>query len=129
MNAAAVEQAKRDAVRARARLDSTLVALQQRLNPKHLATEAWDGVKEKSSDLAEGAMGAVKERPVMVGAALTAAALFFARKPLIRAAGRAFGGDADEDDGVITTRIDTDSENYMAAAPTIDAPRRQGATE
>jgi len=122
VNAAAVEQAKRDAVKARARLDSTLVALQQRLHPKHLATEAWDGVKEKSSDLAEGAMGAVKERPMIVGAALTAAALFFARKPLMRAAGRAFGGEG-EDDGVITTQIDTDTENYMAAAPTIDAPR------
>jgi ElaB/YqjD/DUF883 family membrane-anchored ribosome-binding protein len=129
VNAASVEQAKRDAVKARARLDSTLVALQQRLHPKHLATEAWDGVKEKSSDLAEGAMGAVRERPAMVGAALTAAALFFARKPLMRAASRAFGSETDEDDGAITTTIDTDSENYMAAAPTIDAPRRQGATE
>ena len=129
MNAAAVEQAKRDAVKARARLDSTLVALQHRLHPKHLATEAWDGVKEKSSDLAEGAMGAVRERPAMVGAALAAAALFFARKPLMRAAGRAFGSEGDEDEGAITTRIDTDTENYIAAAPTIDAPRPQGAKE
>lgn len=128
MNAAAVEQAKRDAVQARARLDSTLAGLQQRLHPKQLASDAWGGVKEKSGDLAEGALGAVRERPAMVGAALTAAALFLARKPLLEAARRAFGSEPDEEDGVIATRIDTRHENYHAAAPTIDAPRRQGAT-
>lgn len=127
MNAAAVERARRDAVQARARLDSTLAALQQRLRPGHLANEAWGGVKEKSGDLAEGALGAVRDRPAMVGAALTAAALFLARKPLLRAAQRALGGEPDEEDGLIVTRIETGTENSHAAAPTIGAPRRQGA--
>lgn len=125
MNAAAVEAAKREAEAARRRLDSTLVALQQRLHPKSLATEAWDGVKEKSGDLAEGALGAVKQRPGAVSLAVGAAVLFLARDPLRRAVGRAFskGRDADEDEGRITTTIDTESENYNAAAPLVDAAR------
>jgi hypothetical protein len=131
MNAAAVEAAKREAEAARRRLDSTLVALQQRLHPKALATEAWDEVKEKSSDLAEGALGAVKQRPGAVSLALGAAVLFLARDPLRRAARRAFskGDDAeeeDEQDGRITTRIDTESENYDSAAPYVRAPLGQG---
>jgi hypothetical protein len=130
VNAASVEQAKRDVVKARARLDSTLVALQQRLHPKALATEAWDGVKEKSSDLAEGALGAVKERPAMAGIALGAIALFLARNPLRRAAGKLLFGEGEaEDDGAITTRIDNQDENYNAAAPILDGPQRQGVTE
>jgi len=127
MNAAAVEAAKREAEAARRRLDSTLIALQQRLHPKSLANEAWDGVKEKSGDLAEGALGAVKQRPGAVSLALGAAVLFLARDPLRRAVGRAFSRrgeeDEDEDEGRITTTIDTESENYNAAAPLVDAAR------
>ena len=125
MNAAAVEQAKREAGAARRRLDSTMVALQQRLHPKSLATEAWDGVKEKSSDLAEGALGAVRQRPGAVSLAIGAAVLFLARDPLRRAVGRAFSK-SEEDDGRITTRIDTETENYNVASPLVDAPLREG---
>lgn len=126
MNAAAIEQAKREAEAARRRLDSTLVALQQRLHPKSLATEAWDGVKEKSNDLAEGALSTVKQRPGAVSLALGAAVLFLARDPLRRAVGKAFSRSRDaedEDDGRITTTIDTETENYNAAAPLVDAAR------
>lgn len=129
MNAAAVERAKRDAQAARRQLDSTLVALQQRLHPKSLANEAWDGVKEKSGDLAEGALGAVKQRPGAVSLAVGAAVLFLARDPLRRAVGRAFSKreeEEDEDDGRVTTRIDTTSENYNAAAPFVDGPLGEG---
>jgi len=127
MNAQAIEAAKREAEAARRRLDSTLVALQQRLHPKSLATEAWDGVKEKSSDLAEGALDAVKQRPAAVSLAIGAALLFFARRPLGRAVGRAFSrGQEDEEDGRVTTRIDTTSDNYHAAAPLVDAPLSEG---
>ena len=126
MNAAAIEHAKRDAGAARRRFDSTVAALQQRLHPKSLATEAWDGVKEKSSDLAEDALGAVKQRPGAVSLALGAAVLFLARNPLRRAVARAFSkGEEDEEDGRITTRIDAATENYHAAAPTIEAPLAQ----
>lgn len=128
MNGAAVEQAKRDAQAARRRLDSTLVALQQRLHPKALANEAWDGVKEKSGDLAEGALGAVRQRPGAVSLAVGAAVLFLARDPLRRAVGRAFSkrDEEEEDDGRVTTRIDTTSQNYNAAAPFVDGPLGEG---
>jgi hypothetical protein len=125
MTPEAIEAAKRESEAARRRLDSTLVALQQRLHPKSLATEAWDGVKEKSGDLAEGALTTVKQRPGAVSLALGAAVLFLARDPLRRAVGRAFSRreEEDEEDGRITTTIDTTSENYNAAAPLVDAAR------
>jgi len=127
MNAAAVEAAKREAEAARRRLDSTLVALQQRLHPKSLATEAWDEVKEKSSDLAEGALGAVKQRPGAVSLALGAAVLFLARDPLRRAVGKALSKrEEEEDDGRVTTRIDTETQNYDAGAPVTSAPLGEG---
>jgi ElaB/YqjD/DUF883 family membrane-anchored ribosome-binding protein len=125
VNAQAIEAAKREAEAARRRLDSTLVALQQRLHPKTLATEAWDGVKEKSNDLAEGAMDAVKQRPGAVSLAVGAAFLFLARKPLGRAVGKVFSN-GDEDDGRIVTTVETDNENYNAAAPVITAPLGKG---
>lgn len=126
MSGAAVEQAKREAEAARRRLDSTLVALQQRLHPKSLATEAWDGVKEKSGDLAEGALGAVKQRPGAVSLAVGAAVLFLARDPLRRAVGRMFAKDEDEDGRVATRIVETETESYNTAAPTIDGPLREG---
>jgi ElaB/YqjD/DUF883 family membrane-anchored ribosome-binding protein len=125
VNAQAIEAAKREAEAARRRLDSTLVALQQRLHPKTLANEAWDGVKEKSNDLAEGAMDAVKQRPGAVSLAVGAAFLFLARKPLGRAVGKVFSG-GDEDDGRVVTTVETDNENYNAAAPVITAPLGKG---
>ena len=127
MNAGSVEAAKREAAAARRRLDSTLVALQQRLHPKALASDAWDGVKEKSQDLAEGALGAVKKRPATVSIAIGAVALFLARDPLRRAVGRALSRNG-ADDGRITTSIDPETDNYDAAAPTLDAPPSEGAT-
>ncbi len=97
MSLAAIEQAKRDQVRARARLDSTLASLNVRLKPGSLAEEAWDGVKDKSADFADGALQAVKKRPGTVSLALGAFALFLARGPLTRAAGRYLSNDeADE---------------------------------
>ena len=125
MNAETIEAAKREAEAARRRLDSTLVALQQRLHPKTLANEAWDGVKEKSNDLAEGAMDAVKQRPGAVSLAVGAAFLFLARKPLGRAVGKVFSH-GDEDDGRVVTTVETDTENYNAAAPVITAPLGKG---
>lgn len=100
MTLAEIERAKRDAVRARGRFESTLAAVQARLRPGNLAEEAWDGVKDKGADLADGALQAVKQRPGTVSMALGAFALFLARKPLARAARRLIsdesGGNEDE---------------------------------
>ncbi len=120
-----IEQAKRNAVTARNRLDSALVALQHRLRPGNLATEAWDGVKDKSEALTETALAEVKKRPVAVSAAIGAFALFLARKPLGRAVSRIWTED-EEDDGIVRTVIPTDNETYSAAAPSVAASVTEG---
>jgi hypothetical protein len=120
-----LEQAKRNVVMARRRLDSTLVAVQQRLRPANLAGEAWDGVKDKSADLADGALSAVRNRPAAVSLALGAFALFLARAPLKRAASRLMNGE-EEDDGRIVTRIETQDPKFTASAPIVDASLTEG---
>ena len=97
MNLAEIEGAKRAALRAKDRFERTLAAVQHRLSPGNLAEEAWDGVKDKGADIAEGALQAVKSRPKAVSLALGAFALFLARAPLKRAVSRLISGDAEED--------------------------------
>lgn len=120
-----VEQAKRNAVVARQRLDTTLAAVQQRLRPGSLAGEAWDGVKDKSADLADGALSAVRKRPAAVSVALGAFALFLAREPLKRAVSRIVAGE-EEDDGRIVARIETADAKFTASAPVVDASLTEG---
>jgi len=121
-----VEQAKRNAVTARGRLDSSLVAVQQRLRPGNLAGEAWDGVKDKSADLADGALTAVRKRPAAVSMAIGALALFLARAPLKRAVTRLFTDEEDGDEGLIVTRIETGDSKFTASAPIVDASVTEG---
>lgn len=121
-----VEQAKREAMMARARLDSSLVAVQQRLRPGNLAGEAWDGVKDKSADLADGALSAVRKRPAAVSMAIGAFALFLAREPIKRAVTRLLGDGEEVDDGRIVTRIETGNSKFTASAPIVDASVTEG---
>ena len=90
---AGIEQAKREAMRAKARFEQSFAALRERLQPGSLAEEAWDGVKDKSADLADNALQAVKSRPKAVSLALGALAVFLARRPLTRAVSRMISGD------------------------------------
>lgn len=113
MSAKELEQAKRDAVNARGRLDMTVADVQQRLSPGSLAGEAWDGVKGKSADLADGALQAVKKRPAAVSLALGAFALFLARAPIRRAVTRLVSGDGAGDSG----GIEEEAEELNAKAP------------
>jgi hypothetical protein len=125
MPAPEIEQAKREAELARHRLETTVGALQQRLHPKTLATDAWEGAKEKGSDLTDSAMGVVRERPAAVSAALAAFALFLARRPIGRVVGRMFHGEQ-EPDGRIVTNVHTDNENYSVAAPRLTETAGEG---
>jgi hypothetical protein len=68
--------------RARAALLETAKELQQRLQPKTLASEAWQKAKNKGADLAEDAVDAVKSRPVAVGGVVAALTMFLAREPI-----------------------------------------------
>ncbi|GAA4813597.1 hypothetical protein GCM10023232_06270 [Sphingosinicella ginsenosidimutans] len=92
MSASDIQTARRAAILARARLDATLAETQQRLRPGNLAGEAWDGAKGKAADKAVEAFEAAKARPAATATAAGAIALFLARGPLIRAAGRLLGG-------------------------------------
>lgn len=97
MNLAGIEETRRAALLAKDRFDRTLAAVQHRLSPGNLAEEAWDGVKDKGADMAEGALQAVKSRPKAVSLALGAFAIFLARAPLKRAVTRLISGNGDED--------------------------------
>lgn len=68
--------------RTRAALLETVHELQARLQPKTLASEAWEKAKNKGADLAEDAVDAVRARPVAVGGVVAAIAMFLAREPL-----------------------------------------------
>jgi hypothetical protein len=88
----AIRAARRRTEEARRRLTGTAGELQQRLKPKKLASNAWEGVKDKSGTLADDAMQAVKGRPVAVSAVLAAFTLFLARAPIKSAVSRLFSG-------------------------------------
>ena len=98
MTAVDLRLAKQEAERARRRLAATAAELQQRLKPGALASNAWSGVKDKSGDLAEDAVEAVKARPVIVSAALAAFTLFLARAPIKSAVGRLLDGEEKDED-------------------------------
>jgi len=83
---ARIEAAKADAERARRRLGGTMDSLQQRLTPGSLADHAWTGVKDKGSELADGAVEAVKARPAAVAGVVAALVLFLARRPIVSGA-------------------------------------------
>ena len=127
MTAERIESARRNTERARTRLESTLAALQARLHPKVLANEAWDGVREKSNDLADGAMEAVKKRPAVVSAAVGAFALFLAREPLKRAVTRMVSGDEEtERPELVTTRVEKRRRSYESSASPVERPAKEG---
>ena len=78
--------ARIEVARARAALIDSARDLQVRLEPRTLATEAWEKAKNKGADLAEEAVDAVKSRPVAVGGVVAALAMFLARAPIKDAA-------------------------------------------
>ncbi len=86
MSIEALQQAKSDAVAAKARFLDTLDEARERLKPGNLADEAWTGVKGKTAEAAGNAVEAVKQRPKTVALVLGGLALFLARRPLGRAA-------------------------------------------
>lgn len=83
-----VEAARIAADAARERLMATAGELQERLRPRALARDAWEGAKIKGADLAEEAVDAVKARPLAATGIAAAIGLFLAREPIIEAAGK-----------------------------------------
>lgn len=83
-----VAAARLEVEEAKARLVATAAQIQDRLNPRTLAHDAWESAKGKTADLAEDAVDAVKARPLAAGGVAAALALFLAREPLMDLAGR-----------------------------------------
>jgi ElaB/YqjD/DUF883 family membrane-anchored ribosome-binding protein len=75
--------AKQEVERSRARLFGTAHALQDRLSPKTLARDAWEGAKDKGANLAEDAVDAVRARPIAATGVAAVIAMFLAREPLM----------------------------------------------
>lgn len=94
--AISLERAQREAEMARARLASTLAALQERLRPSALANQAWTEVRDKSSELADEAVEAVKQRPLAASGLIAGVILYLARQPLMSAASRLWSKDDEE---------------------------------
>lgn len=87
-----IAAARIEVERHRSRLMETAHELQDRLSPKRLTRDAWQGAKEKGADLAEDAVDAVKARPVAATGVVAALALFLAREPLMDLAGKLMDG-------------------------------------
>lgn len=68
--------------RARRRLAGTLVEIQARLNPKALAREAAQELREAGQELAREGFETVKRHPLTIAGIATAVGLFLARRPL-----------------------------------------------
>ena len=92
-----LKRAKYDAETARKRFEARLIEIQERLQPASLTSNAWEGVKEKGTEIAGDAVQAVKDRPVAVSAGLAAFTLFLARGPIKSGLSRWFSGREDDD--------------------------------
>ena len=124
MSAEEIRRARIEAELARERLSTTVSQLQQRLKPGTLASNVWEGVKEKGADVADDAVHAVKARPVAVSAALGAFTLFLARQPIRSAFSWLRSRKADED--LVTTDLSQADECYDLTAPIGARPQSEG---
>ena len=86
-----IAAARMDVERSRARVMATAHQLQERLSPKALARNTWQGAKEKGADLAEDAVDAVKARPLAATGVVAAITMFLAREPLLDLASKVVG--------------------------------------
>lgn len=87
---AEIEQAKRNAAMAKTRVQTTAGALKQRLNPRNLAADAVETVKEKTGVIGNHANGVAQRRPGALTAAAGVATLIIFRKPLKKIGRRLF---------------------------------------
>lgn len=84
--------ARAEVERTRTRLIDTARELQERVSPKTLAHNVWEGAKEKGAGLAEEAVDAVRKRPIVAGGVIAALALFLGRDPLMDLAAKVLNG-------------------------------------
>ncbi len=90
---ATVAAARARALAARARLDASLFAAKQRLNPRTLAADAVGSAADSASAVAQTGIQAVRDRPAAAAAVVGAIGLLLARKPILGWAASLFGRD------------------------------------
>jgi hypothetical protein len=83
-----IAAARLEVERRRSRVMATAHELQDRLSPKALARNTWQGAKEKGADIAEDAVDAVRARPLAATGVVAAITMFLAREPLFDLAGK-----------------------------------------
>jgi len=93
MSEADINRAKAEAAAAKERLLNSAQALQARLKPASLASDAWDKTREASESAASSAARAISNRPVAASAAAIGVAALVARKPIARLIARLRGRD------------------------------------
>lgn len=98
-------------------LMDTVNELKHRLKPSTLATDAWHGVRDKSSDYAGKGVNAVTDHPAAAGGAVAAVALFLLRGPLANVLSRLFGSDRDE--GRVTADLTHKDDDFDLTAPVV----------
>jgi ElaB/YqjD/DUF883 family membrane-anchored ribosome-binding protein len=109
-----IARARGQADSAKARLMGTVDEAKARLAPGRLASEAVQTAKDKGIVAADDAVTAVKDRPGLTAGIATAAALFFARRPLFAAVGRLFrSDDKDRQETEYTSRRATRRADHM----------------
>ncbi|MDQ2879225.1 MAG: DUF3618 domain-containing protein [Pseudomonadota bacterium] len=74
--------AKQRSERARQQLAQTLVEIQNRLNPKVLAREAAQEIRQAGEELARDSLEVAKRHPLTLAGVAAGVGLFLARKPL-----------------------------------------------
>lgn len=120
----ALTTAAYEAALAKKQLSNTVGALQYRLKPATLMSNAWEGVREKSGNVADGAVNTAKERPITISSIAAALLIFLAREPLIRFITGLFGPKRDET--VVTADLDQPDENFDLTAPVVERSRHEG---
>lgn len=84
--------ARAEVERTRGRLIETARELQERISPRTLARDVWEGAKDKGAGLAEDAVDAVRKRPIVAGGVIAALALFLGRDPIMEYASKLLNG-------------------------------------
>lgn len=111
-------KARADVARSRADLTATITQLKHRLKPATLASDAWRGVKDRSSEYSGKGVQAVAERPGLAGGAVAAVLLFLLRGPLAQLLSRAFGSGRDNPGEVKADLLHGDKD-YDLTAPVV----------
>lgn len=115
---ARVEKSKRDFV-------VTTGEIKYRLAPSTLASDAWHGFKDKSTEVSQKGVQAVTDRPAAAGGIVAAIALFLLRGPLASLLSRLFGSGRDQP-GRVTTDLSSTDKGYDLTAPVV--PQNKGVT-